>query len=323
MSDIDYESHSLNGHGFSGRLPMNRRRFLRVGMAGGGLTLGIGGLMSHWRNRARAAVTSRLLEDALPALSSKSHGQLRTLPSWAGDEIKRHFHGTCLNVEGFVTHICTPSFGERLGRCRSPEDREACFTEAFCSRVATEVSMLLWVETIAASVGAELDVAWAGYCTELSRKWNIRIGDYGIPLGVSELTDRLEGLVHTELDQAIRLASSGDQAPAIGNTVAKIGESAVRLLPLVRLGKVGLVVGVPVFFLLAARHVWDYAAAHLEQRSGDYQAAISGRLALLGHRLGAEFEREVRCRVMDLHVWQRLAVCQTADRLSEERVGFI
>ena len=64
-------------------------------------------------------------------------------------------------------------------------------------------------------------------------------------------------------------------------------------------------------------------AARLERKAGDYQAAITGRLALLGRRLGAEFEGEVRRRVSDLHAWREEAVRRTARSLSEERVGFI
>lgn len=77
------------------------------------------------------------------------------------------------------------------------------------------------------------------------------------------------------------------------------------------------------FFLDAARHVWDYLTARLEDRRGEYQAAISGRLALLGNRVGTEFEREVRRRLADLHTWQERAVRETAGRLAEERVGLI
>ena len=302
---------------------MNRRRFLWAGMVGSGLTLGVGGLLSIRRKQARAAVSSRMLEEALPPLSSNAFKELQTLPLRASEEIQRHFHGACLNVEGFVTHVCSSGFGARLRGCPSSEEREACFLEAFCGRVAPEITMLRWVESIAAEVGAELDVAWEGYCTELSRKWNKHLRGYGRSLGMGELTVRLDGLVRTELGQAIHQASAANQAPAISTTVTKIGESAVLLLPLVRLGKVGLVIGVPVFFLHAVSHVWEFVEARLEQRSGNYQAAISSHLALMGRRVGTEFEREVRRRLSDLHVWQQQAVRQTADRLAEERVGFI
>jgi hypothetical protein len=80
---------------------------------------------------------------------------------------------------------------------------------------------------------------------------------------------------------------------------------------------------VPVFLLQATKHVWDYVMGQLENRRGDYQAAISGRLALLGNRVGGEFEREVRLRITDLHTWRERSIRETAQRLAEERVGLI
>ena len=56
----------------------------------------------------------------------------------------------------------------------------------------------------------------------------------------------------------------------------------------------------------------------LDDRRGDYQAAISGRLALLGNRVGAEFEREIRERLNDLHTWQERSIRNTAKQVAEE-----
>ena len=77
------------------------------------------------------------------------------------EEIRRYFHGRCLNVHGFVSHICSNQFAERLGRCSSADDREVCFLQAFCGRVATQADILNQVETIAADVGSVLDSAWS------------------------------------------------------------------------------------------------------------------------------------------------------------------
>jgi hypothetical protein len=208
-----------------------------------------------------------------------------------------------------------------LGRCQTQNEREACFLQAFCGRVATEAEILNQVETIAADVGSELDSGWDRYCTELSGRWNTRIRDYGRPLEMDELSKRLGNMIREELAQAAQQSVSGPQRPAVGETIGKVGRSAVLLLPLIRFGPVGLAVGIPVFFVLATKHVWDYATARLEDRRGDYQAAISGRLALLGNRVGAEFEREVRLRLTDLHTWQERSVRNTATRLAEERIG--
>jgi hypothetical protein len=302
---------------------MNRRRFLWEGIAGGAIALGAGGFLFIRRNQARSAVASSLLNDALPRLTANSGKELNALPVRAREEIKRYFHGKCLNVEGFVSRICSTEFTERLGRCQTQEERERCFLLAFFSRVATEAEILNQIETIADDIGSELDSAWSAYCVEMSAKWNTHLQCCGTRLTADELTNRLSSMIKGELGQAARHTTTGNQQPAVGETIGKIGASAVLLLPLVRFGALGLKVGIPVFVILAAKHLWDYAMSQLEDRRGDYQMAISRRLALLGNRVGTEFEREVRLRLTDLHTWQERAVRETAMRLAEERVGLI
>ncbi len=302
---------------------MNRRRFLREGVAGGLLAVGGGGFLFARRARAREALAASLLGDALPPLVARASVELNTLPVRGRDAIKRYFLGRCLNVEGFVTEVCSGGFAERLGRCRADAEREACFLAAFCGRVATADEILFRVETIAGELGGELDAAWAAYCAETSGRWDARVRGFGPPLEASALSGRLGGLIRGELATAARQAMAEGQRPALGKTIGKIGESAVLLLPLVEFGAPGLKVGIPLFFLLAARHVWDYVAAQLDDRRGDYQAAISARLALLGNRAGAEFERELRGRLTDLFTWREQSVRETARRLAEERVSLI
>jgi hypothetical protein len=128
-------------------------------------------------------------------------------------------------------------------------------------------------------------------------------------------------MIRTELSQAVRLAATAGQTPAIGQTIGNIGKSAVMLLPLLRFGKVGLLIGVPVFVVHAGRQVWDYVLGRLDDRRGDFQTAISAQIALLGNRVGAEFEREVRQRLTDLHTWQEHSVRATANQMVDERVG--
>jgi hypothetical protein len=301
---------------------MERRNFLLVGGVASGLALTGGGVLIR-RARAREALLSRLLADALDPLASNSLRELRTLPACAREEIKRHFHGKCLNVEGFVSHVCSANFGERLGRCATAEERERCFLEAFCGRVTTHAEMLNWVEVIAGEVGGEVDAAWDHYSAELSLRWDERVRDHGGLLAGGELTRQLTALIRADLAAAARQAVSAHQEPAVGQTIGKIGASAVLLLPLVRFGKPGLAVGIPVFVLLAAREVWNYVAGLLTDRRAGLQAAISARLAQLGNLVGAELEGEVRRRLTDLHTWRERAIRQTATRLTEERVGLI
>ena len=302
---------------------MYRRRFLREGVAGGVLALGTGGFLYGRRHQARAAVASDLLNDALPSLTAGSNKELNSLPVKAREEIKRYFHGKCLNVEGFVSQICSNEFAARLGRCQTADERAGCLLYSFCIRVATEAEILNQVETIAADIGSELDAGWSAYCVEISARWNTRIQGYGTLLAADELTNRLSGIIRTDLEHAARQDMPDSQHPAVGETIGKIGESAMMLLPFVRLVPIGLKVGVPVFFVLASRHVWDFVMGQLHDRRGDYRTAISSRLALLGNRVGAEFEREVRLRLADLHTWQERSIRSTVNQLAVERVGFI
>ena len=304
---------------------MDRRHFLRSGIAGGVsgvVALGAGGVLLVRRNNARAEMNTRLLNDALPPLTSGSLRELQSLPVRCREEIRRFFHGKCLNVASFISHICSDSFRERLGRCNTDNDRHECLLAAFCGRVATEQEILNHVDTIATEVGSELDTAWGGYCRQLSSKWNVSIRGYGSPLNADALTSRVSGIIRTELSQAVQLATTAGQGPALGQSIGNIGKSSVMLLPLVRLGKVGLVIGIPLFVILAGREVWNYVLGRLDDRRGDFQAAISARIALLGNRVGDEFEREVRQRITDLHTWQERSVRDTASQLAQERVSY-
>ena len=302
---------------------MNRRHFLSGSVIAGGLAVGAGGFLFVRRTQARTELKERLLDEAMPPLTTNALRELQTLPARAREEIKRYFHGKCLNVESFVSHICSTNFRERIGRCHTRDECEECFLQAFCSRVATEAEILNQIDTIATEVGSELDIAWSSYCAQLSSKWSVRIKSYGSPLTVDDLTVRLSGLIREDIRQAIQKVATGTQVPALGQTIDKIGHSAVMLLPLVRYKQMGMAVGIPVFLVLAAKHVWDYIMARIDDPRDDYQAAISGRLAMLGNRVGAEFEREVRQRLSDLHTWQERSLHETASRLAEERVNLL
>jgi hypothetical protein len=135
------------------------------------------------------------------------------------------------------------------------------------------------------------------------------------------LTRRLGDQVQGELRNALQHAAATGEIPALGTMLRGIGESAILLLPLLRFRQAGLAVAAPVFLLLAARHIWDFVVAQLADRRPGYQAAISGRLALLGNRVGSELETEVRRRLGELHGWQQQSIRAVADQFVEERVG--
>jgi len=144
-----------------------------------------------------------------------------------------------------------------------------------------------------------------------------------VTLDPDQLTDRSTGMIRSDLEQALQQARAGNERLALGETIGKIGASAILLLPLIEFGPVGLQVGIPVFVLLAAKQVWDYAMGQLATRPAGYQEAISGKLALLGSRVGAEFENEFKRRLADLHTWQEQSIRLTANRLAVERIGLL
>jgi hypothetical protein len=291
---------------------MNRRNFV----VGAIVATVLGGGVLGYREYARASMKSKLLNDAIPPLTSITSTQLNALPERAREEIKRYFDGACLNAQGFVSHICSQEFREVLGSCKDDHEREVAFLAAFCSRVATSAEILNHVELIAAEIGTELDSAWSGYCNAISSKWNTHLDRYGEPLSANGLVEQLSGLIRNELAQAVKESSKSNLAPAIGDTIGKIGESAVMLLPVARYPNLF----VPLFVVLAAKSIWDFIWGQFHDPQNDLQAMISGRLALLGKRVGAEFEREVRQRLTDLHTWQEKSIRALASRLVDERI---
>jgi hypothetical protein len=303
---------------------MNRRRFLLCGGAGAAALLlaagGRGALLVR-RHYLRAALSDRLLSEALPPLTAIGLRELQTLPGRAREAIRVYFQGRGISVEGFVAGLCSDAFRQRLAACRAPAEREDCVQLAFCDRVAPASEMVNRVGVIAADIGSELDLHWASYCRELAGRWNVRLHGYGDPLGADALTAQLGSLIEAELRSAVQhaAAAAADQGPALGTTLRQVGESAILLLPLARSG--GL--AVPLFFLLAARPVWEFIASRLQDRRAGFQAEVSGRLALLGNQVGAELESKVRRRLAALHAWQDQAVHALTERLVAERVGLV
>jgi hypothetical protein len=135
----------------------------------------------------------------------------------------------------------------------------------------------------------------------------------------AEFSNRLDGLIRKELHATAVATLSVGLPPSIGELMDGIGSSALRLVLLVRDPSLRL----PVFFILAARPVWEFVSARLKERRRECQIAVSEHVASLGDRVGAEFEREIRQRIADLHKLQEHSLRATADRIAAERVGLV
>ncbi len=300
---------------------MNRRQFL-TSAGWGALAVGVpGGYLFFRRGQLRAEARGRLLDEALPPLDQLSTTHLTRMPQWAREEIRRFFHGKCLNVESFASHVCSSSFVEQVGRCRTNEQREECFLAAFCSRVATEVEILNHVETIAGELGAELNAAWQTYCERLSDAWKPQLTALGSPsMSSDHLLNATAASIRGDIQAMVRTANA-NRLPALGESLENIGKSALLLVPLAFCGEAGLAVGLPLFVISGIRSLWDYIWSRWDDRRADFQAAISGRLAMLGNRIGDGFQQEMRLRLNDLHTWRTNAVRKQADNIVEGRIG--
>jgi hypothetical protein len=265
---------------------------------------------------ARRQLRQRLVEDAQVELIDKDHGELLRLPVQAREAIRTWFHAPCLNAAEFVYEVCSPAFSEKLSACATEDLRELCFLNAFVSKVVSEVEILNRIHIIAEEIGSELDRNWAACCQKVGTKWNARIQsqDAGMP---ADFGERMEPLVRQSLDEAIQRATVAGQRPALGETAGNIGKAALLVLPVVTLPQIAI----PLFALLAMRHLFAYVMGQLTHQVGDYQRAISDRLALLGNRIGVEFETEIRTRIAHLHEWQDQAVQATAAIQASEAIS--
>jgi hypothetical protein len=310
----DFLQSTMSRKGNFRRGSMNRRAFLiGTGLAGG--TMLAGGVLWGRTAFARHKLTEKLVAAATPELTHKAHTELERLPVKAREEIRDWFHRPCLNSAEFVYDICSHSFAERLAACPTNDLKEMCLLNAFLSKVVSDTEILNRVRVISEEIGNELDLGWAACCENVSNRWGICIKPYGCTVP-NDLVKNVEPLIRESLRDAIKLAAVAGQKPAIGETIASIGISAIRIFPI--LAHLGI--ALPVFVLLALHPLFTYIMGQINNKIGDYQLAISERIALLGDRVGTEFEAEIRARLADLHQWQEEALQHAAKAQAEHAI---
>jgi hypothetical protein len=171
------------------------------------------------------------------------------------------------------------------------------------------------VETIAAEIGSLLDQNWSDCCQKLTNAWKTSITGYPDHQQGRELAVLTEPLIVAGLQQAIASAERVGEMPAVSKSLGSLGTSALLTL---RLHTVLPQLVLPAFVLSALWHLFSYVLGVLQHREGDYRTAISGRLARLGDRVGAEFEQEIRRRLSDLHQWRESAVRSVVEQRARE-----
>lgn len=301
----------------------DRRDFLvKTAKVGGAIVLA-GGLVGGRLVRqsfAREAIRRSMVETAAPILTEKQGNELDSLPSSACEEIREYFHGICLNVHGFVSEICSNSFAEGLRACQTEQQKHELLNVAFSQKIVTATEVLNRVDAIAKECGATLDHNWATCCKQLAESWSTTLSQRTSARYALDVSEMVEPLIRKNLQNACAGAYPVGQRPAIGETARSLGRTAIMLLPVIVAEPA---VGFPVFVIAAIRPLWDYCLGQFGHGKDNYQMAISERLAVLGNRVGSEFEREFRIRIADLHHWQERSLSDIARRKAQEAVPLL
>ena len=279
----------------------DRRRFLRTaGTAGCAVALGgaLVGTRVLGQISRRREMERELLQKIVPMLAKKARHELTMLPARAQEDMRRYFHGRCLNVHGFVREICSFTFGEKLAASGNEKAKHQLLTLAFETKVVSESEVLSRVGTVAQEVGQELDQGWYVCCQQVAETWPVSFDSGAREVTGSRLSASVEPLIRSELNAVRQSTYPIGRKPALSQTTKSIGKSAIGLL---LVADVNPKLALPLFLLAALKPIWQYVTGKLRHRPAAYQRAITSRLSLLGNRVGMEFLREVKQRVADLH----------------------
>lgn len=296
---------------------MKRRQFLAAAGLAGGVLLTGGGLWGRavW---ARQQLTQRLRDEARSGLAPKREAELASLPAQARGQIQTWFHGPCLNAAEFAYELCSRSFAEKHSACRSPELKEHCILNAFTRKVVSETEILHRVRVIAEEIGAQLDRNWTTSCQRIASRWDSHLEPYGTSMP-NDFVRQIEPAVRRSLLESIQRAKVAGERPALSETAIAIGQCALLALRL----RSDPRIAIPVFVVAALGPIIAYVSGQRRHQPAEYQAALSERMALLGGRIGTEFESEVRTRLTQLHGWQEQALHEAAEFKARETIHLI
>jgi hypothetical protein len=294
---------------------MDRRKFLTSAATAGGLCVLGGGFWAR-QAYARGQLRQELLRHATPLLTAKAHEELQALPERAREDMRKYFHGVCLNVSGFVDEVTSPAFRAKLDDAAGHGEEHALLLDVFQRRVTTETQTLERVRAEAEEISADLDRNWADCCRRLAEEWGVSVTDYRITLSAADLLDRMTPTVQSGIRQALEAAQRGGRRVMLTDAADAVGKSALLLL---QVEVTHPWAGWPQFAVATfMRPLFEFLLFKLRDRGAALQQAVSERLAYLANRVGAEFRDQIKLRIADLHRWQHQAVeAAVADQAQE------
>lgn len=302
---------------------MERRQFLKEAVMAGGLLV-IGGTALGVRHAyARRRFVARLMDEARPSLDMHAQAELSECPGSAGNAIQQYFDGKCRNTPAFVSEVCSEEFRQKLRQRRSADQRQQEFLAVFCRRVCTEGDIVEHVQEVAKQIGADLDRHWQQCSDEVARRWDARLRQSGPGLDLEDFARRLAPLLRSYLTAAANQARLVGATPVEPVLPESVGTGALLLMPGMQLTGAGLSAALPLFVWQACRNLFEQVLAGLADHKGEFQEAVTQRLALLGRRVAEECEKEVSKRLTELHHWREGALRIMAGWQADERVGWV
>jgi hypothetical protein len=299
---------------------VDRRAFLKRTMAASAGVAAIAGGFGLRRAYAVHRLSSEMMGQAASAFTEKEQAELERLPGLARQEIRRYVHAKCLEAHKFADEVCSEAFSNRLASCRTDADRQRQVYLAFTRDVLPEKEFQQRIEAVAGEIGQELDQNWINCCDAVAQSWGVGVLPYEAGFEARELTARTEPLIREQLSAAIRDATTDTFRPAIFQLAGSVGTTAMLLLPVMIQAPF---VGVPVFAWLSMEPIIDFLLSLFRTREANVQWQVTRRLSLLSGRLGDEFEREIRKRICDLHLWQYQAVRAVAREQASRTIGWL
>lgn len=294
---------------------MNRRNFI---LACGGLgVLGVGGRLGH-QVYAREQLNRKLVETAIPSLIGTHNRESEQLPRETRDEIRRWFHGKCLNAASFVRELDTGQSLAVLTHIRGENARFEYLYERFVLRIVSHAEIMNRIETIQAEAGDLIDLNWSSCCSEISRNWGSEIRRHDPDFSLGDVSSRLDPVIRQRLEATVRgLGSAGIGENPTRKLLDSLGRTAMLMLvPMTRFPQVAI----PTFLLLGLVQIFDFIYEKASDPVVGYQAELSARIAHLGQRIGDEFETAIKNQLAEIHAFQDFAVTRQATSYARDAV---
>jgi hypothetical protein len=302
---------------------VDRRVFLRECVMGTGVAAcTFGGLWYRCR-RSRGRIVEQLVDSARPVLDQHALSEQEQYPGAAGEKIRAYFDGICLNSAEFVAEISTPEFRRKLNKIRAADRRHQELLAVFCRRVEGAGQIGAKVHAVLADIGPKLDQHWNTCCTEIALRWEAPLFAETQPrFSAEEFRKRVTPLLERQVESAARQARRVTDEPGWREAVRSLGTEALETTQEISLNIGGQSVKMPEFAVTAWRQAFKTVLDLLGDTKWDCQKTMTERLASLGLKTAAEFEKELRRRLNDLHFWREQAVRLAAEQHAAERIGF-